>query len=150
MVSTFCHLFRRGVNILLRSSNLILDSSFDTYMPIFVSLRLANSSINSDKQTNKNKNPRVLIYKISYPIVKSDLLNLRNGILITEEVTNYYISYTIRVYLSESKRNNSNSHRGAGLSEAVGLAHHQLVVDTFLPHQLGVCPSLSNHSLAES
>ena len=28
---------------------LILDSSFDTYIPIFVSLRLANSSINSDK-----------------------------------------------------------------------------------------------------
>ena len=31
-------------------------------MPIFVSLRLANSSINSDKQTNKN--PSILIYKI--------------------------------------------------------------------------------------
>ena len=61
-----CHLSRRGVNISLRSSNLILDSSFDTYMPIFVSLRLANSSINSDKQTKKTKkNPSILIYKTS-------------------------------------------------------------------------------------
>ena len=50
--------FCRGVKISLRFSNLILDSSFDTYMPIFVSLRLANSSINSDKQTNKQTNPR--------------------------------------------------------------------------------------------
>ena len=44
----------------LRSSNLSVDSSFDTYMPIFVSLRLANSSIKSDKQ----KNPSFLIYKM--------------------------------------------------------------------------------------
>ena len=42
-------------------------------MPIFVSLRLANSSINSDKQTNKQtKNPSVLIYKIkNYPILSN-------------------------------------------------------------------------------
>ena len=34
-------------------------------MPIFVSLRPANSSINSNKQTNKQtKNPSILIYKI--------------------------------------------------------------------------------------
>ena len=49
----------RGVKISLSFSNLIVDSPFDTYMPIFVSLRLANSSINSDKQTNK-QNPSIL------------------------------------------------------------------------------------------
>ena len=47
------------MKISLRSSNLIVDSSFDTYMPIFISLRLANSSLNSDKQT---KISSVLIY----------------------------------------------------------------------------------------
>ena len=46
-------IFCRGVHILLRSSNLIVDSSFHTYMPIFISLRLGSSSINSDKQTTK-------------------------------------------------------------------------------------------------
>ena len=42
-------------------------------MPIFVSLRLPNSSINSDKQTNKHKkkkNPGVLIYKIHLQIIR--------------------------------------------------------------------------------
>ena len=40
--------------------------SFDTYIPIFISLRLNNSSINSDKEihTHKQKNPSILIYKI--------------------------------------------------------------------------------------
>ena len=35
-------------------------------MPIFVFLRLANSSINSDKQTNKQKtkNPSILTYEM--------------------------------------------------------------------------------------
>ena len=33
-------------------------------MPIFISLRLANSSIISDKHKNTKKNPSVLIYKI--------------------------------------------------------------------------------------
>ena len=45
--------FCRDAKVSLRSSKLIVYSSSDTYMPIFVSLRLANSSINSDKQTNK-------------------------------------------------------------------------------------------------
>ena len=60
-VKNYCF-FCRGMKISLRSSNLIIDSSCDTYIPIFLSLRLTNPSVNSDKQTN----PSVLIYKIHF------------------------------------------------------------------------------------
>ena len=59
-VKNYFPFFCRSVKISIRSSNLILDLSFDTYMPIFISPRLANSSIRTNKQTN----PSVLIYKI--------------------------------------------------------------------------------------
>ena len=46
--------FCRGVKISLRSYlNLIVAISFDTYMPIFISLLLVNSSKNWDKHKKK-------------------------------------------------------------------------------------------------
>ena len=47
--------FREGVKIFLSHSNSFVDISFDTYMPIFKFLAPANSSANSNKQTNKQK-----------------------------------------------------------------------------------------------
>ena len=73
----FVTFFREGVKKFLSHSDSFVDISFDTYMPIFKFLALANSSINSNKQTDKKKpltdgsglysyNVCLFIYKYNY------------------------------------------------------------------------------------